>query len=388
MRRFSQRVESLPPYLFAEIERKVAARRAAGVDIISLGIGDPDTPTPAHIVEALAEAARDPGTHQYPSNQGSRLFRDAVTGYYRRRFGVSLDPESEVMAVLGAKEAIAHIGLCLLDQFDVCLAPDPGYPVYVAGPLLADGHAVRLPLVPELGFQPDLEAIEPAALAKAKMIFASYPNNPTGAVIEDDFFARLVAFARAHDLVVVHDNAYADITYDGYVAPSFLETPGAKEVGVEVFSLSKTYNMTGWRSGAIVGNARLIEAFWRLKTNMDSGMFEAVQRASAAALSGPQDGVAALRATYQRRRDRLVDALRAIGLPATPPKGTIYLWVAVPEGHTSASFTEQILEQADVIVSPGAAYGPSGEGYIRFSLTVPDERLEEAVRRIEERVQL
>jgi LL-diaminopimelate aminotransferase len=388
VRRFSQRVESLPPYLFAEIERKVAARRAAGADVISLGIGDPDTPTPAHIVAALAEAARDPATHQYPSNLGARVFRDAVADYYARRFGVELDPETEVMAVLGAKEAIAHVCLCLLDQFDVCLAPDPGYPVYIAGPLLADGHAVGLPLLPELGFQPDLEAVEPAALAKAKMIFVSYPNNPTGAVVEDDFFARLIAFAREHDLVVVHDNAYADITYDGYVAPSFLATPGAKEVGVEILSLSKTYNMTGWRSGVMVGNPRLIEAFWRLKTNMDSGMFEAVQRASTAALSGPQDGVAILRATYQRRRDLLVEALRAIGLRATAPKGTIYLWVPVPEGQTSAGFTEQILEQADVIVSPGAAYGPSGEGYIRLSLTVPDERLEEAVRRIEERVQL
>ena len=388
VKRFSQRVESLPPYLFAEIERKVAGKRAAGIDIISLGIGDPDTPTPPHIIDALVDAARDPATHRYPTNLGAKVFRDAVAGYYGRRFGVELDPETEVMAVLGAKEAIAHIGLCLLDQFDVCLASDPGYPVYTTGPLLADGHAVRLPLLPELGFQPDLNAIEPAALAKAKMIFVSYPNNPTGAVIEDDFFARLVEFARTNDLVVVHDNAYADITYDGYVAPSFLETPGAKDVGVEICSLSKSYNMTGWRSGAIVGNREVIETFWRLKTNMDSGMFEAVQRASAAALNGPQDSVAQLRRLYARRRDLLVEALRAIGLRATPPKGAIYLWVPVPDEHTSASFTELVLEQADVIVSPGAAYGPSGEGYIRLSLTVPDERLAEAVRRIAERVRL
>jgi len=384
--RFSQRVQSLPPYLFAEIERKVAAKRAAGIDIISLGIGDPDSPTPPHIVEALAAAARDPATHQYPSNAGSREFREAVARYYARRFGVTLDPETEVMAVLGAKEAIAHIGLCLLDQFDVCLAADPGYPVYTTGPMLADGHAVRLPLLPERGFQPNLDDLDPSVLAKAKMIFVSYPNNPTGAVIEDDFFARLVEFARQHDLVVVHDNAYAEITFDGYVAPSFLATPGAKDVGVEVFSLSKSYNMTGWRSGAIVGNAAVIEAFWRLKTNVDSGMFAAVQRASIAALEGPQDGLVALRQLYAQRRDLLVAALRDIGLQATPPKGTIYLWVPVPAGHTSASFTELVLEQADVIISPGAAYGPSGEGFVRFSLTVPDERLREAVRRIEERV--
>jgi len=383
--RFSQRVQSLPPYLFAEIERKVAARRAAGADIISLGIGDPDTPTPAHIVSALAEAAHDPACHQYPSNRGTLEFRTAVVDFYERRFGVGLDADTEVMPLLGAKEGLAHICLALLDQFDVCLAADPGYPVYTTGPLLADGHAVHMPLLAERGFQPDLEAIEPSVLAKAKMLFVGYPNNPTGAVIEDDFFARLVDFAKAHDLVVVHDNAYADITFDGYVAPSFLETPGAKDVGVEFFSLSKSYNMTGWRAGAIVGNREMVDAFWRLKTNMDSGMFGAVQHASAVALNGPQDCVADMRRLYQGRRDRLVKALRAIGLQAQPPKGSIYLWVPVPAGHTSASFAELMLTQADVIVSPGAAYGPTGEGYVRLCLTVPDDRLDEAVQRIQDR---
>ena len=386
--RLSQRVQSLPPYLFAEIERKVAARRAAGVDIISLGIGDPDLPTPAHVIAALHEGAEDPATHQYPTNRGETGFREAVARYYGARYGVELDVDTEIVPLLGAKEGVAHICLALLDQWDVCLAADPGYPVYTTGPLLADGTAVHLPLVPGLGFQPDLEAIEPSVLAKAKMIFVCYPNNPTGAVIEDDFFARLVAFARENDLLVVHDNAYGDITYDGYAAPSFLATPGAKEVGVELYSLSKSYNMTGWRAGAIVGNARAVDAYWRLKTNLDSGMFGAVQRAAAAALDGPQDCVREMCAVYTRRRDLLVEALRAIGLDARPPKGTIYLWVRVPEGHTSASFTEQVLSQADVIVSPGTAYGPSGEGYVRFSLTVPDERLEEAVHRIAERVRL
>lgn len=386
--RLSQRVQSLPPYLFAEIERKVAARRAAGVDIISLGIGDPDLPTPAHVVAALVEGARDPVTHQYPSNRGELAFRQAVAGYYRRRFGVDLDVETEVVPLLGAKEGVAHICATLLDPGDVCLAADPGYPVYTTGPLLADATAVHLPLAPELGFQPDLGAIPEETLSRARMMFVCYPNNPTGAVIEDDFFTRLVAFARAHDLVVVHDNAYGDITFDGYVAPSFLQTPGAKEVGVELFSLSKSYNMTGWRAGAIVGNPEVVDAYWRLKTNVDSGMFAAVQRAAAAALDGPQDCVREMCATYARRRDLLVEALRGIGLAATPPKGTIYLWVPVPQGHTSASFTEQVLNQADVIVSPGAAYGPSGEGYVRFSLTVPDARLEEAVARIAERVRL
>ena len=386
--RFSQRVQSLPPYLFAAIERKIAERRATGVDVISLGIGDPDLPTPEHIVRALAEGAADPATHQYPSNQGEPAFREAVAGYYATRFGVAVDPATQVIPLLGAKEGIAHIGLAVLDQFDVALATDPGYPVYTTGPLLADGTTVLLPLEPELGFQPDLEAIEPSVLAKAKMIFVCYPNNPTGAVIEDDFFGHLVAFAREHDLLVVHDNAYVDITYDGYVAPSFLETPGAMDVGVEMFSLSKSYNMTGWRSGAVVGNTEAVDAFWRLKTNMDSGMFAAVQRASVAALTGPQDCVREMCDIYARRRDLLVDALRDVGMQVEPPKGTIYLWVPVPDGYTSGSFTEQVLEQADVIVTPGAAYGPSGEGYVRLSLTVPDDRLQEAVRRIEERVRL
>ena len=384
--RFSERVQDLPPYLFAGIERRIAERRAAGIDVISLGIGDPDLPTPAHIIAALTTAAQDPATHQYPSNLGELGFREAVAGYYNRRFGVELDVATEVMPLLGAKEGIAHICMALLDPGDVALAGDPGYPVYSTGPLLAGGIPVALPLVPELGFQPDLEAIAPDVLARARMIYVSYPNNPTGAVIEDDFFARLVALASANDIIVVHDNAYGDITYDGYVAPSFLETPGAKDVGVEMFSLSKSYNMTGWRAGAVVGNRDVVDAYWRLKTNLDSGMFVAVQRAASAALTSSQECVREMCRTYQRRRDVLVEALTGLGMTVTAPKGTIYLWVVVPDGHTSASFTELMLDQADVVVTPGAAYGASGEGYVRLSLTVPDARLREAVRRIEERV--
>ncbi|HQF51560.1 MAG TPA: LL-diaminopimelate aminotransferase [Thermoleophilia bacterium] len=386
--RIAERVRTLPPYLFAAIEQQIAERRAAGIDVISLGIGDPDLPTPDHIVEALAEGARDPATHQYPSNQGEPRFREAVADFYATRFGVTLDPSEQIVPLLGAKEGIAHICQVLLDPGDVALAADPGYPVYVNGPLLADGIARHLPLVPALGFQPDLEAIPAETLERAKMLFVSYPNNPTGAVIEDDFFARLVAFAREHDVVVVHDNAYADITFDGYVAPSFLATPGASEVGVEVFSLSKSYNMTGWRAGAVVGDREVVDAYWRLKTNVDSGMFGAVQRAAVAALTGSQECVREMCRVYRRRRDLLVTALRAVGMRVDPPKGTIYLWVPVPDGYTSASFTQQVLEQADVVVTPGAAYGPSGEGYVRLSLTVPDDRLGEAVRRIEERVRL
>ena len=376
------RMGLLPPYLFAAIEQKIADKRAAGVDIISLGIGDPDTPTPPLIVERMRSAVLEPGTHQYPSNRGRQSFRDAIAGFYGRRFGVDLDPATEIIPALGAKEAIANLNLALLDPGDVALASDPGYPVYTNGPLLVGAEPVAMPLVPELGFQPDLAAIPADVLSRARIMYINYPNNPTGAVIEDDFFARVVAFARKNDLIVIHDNAYSEISYDGYVAPSFLATPGAKDVGIEVFSLSKTYNMTGWRSGAVVGNPDVVAAYWQLKTNVDSGMFEAVQEASVAALESDQESVREMCTIYRRRRDILVDALNAIGLGVTPPKGAIYVWARVPEGETSASFTEKVLEDAAVVISPGSAFGPSGEGFVRMSLTTPDDRLVEAAERI------
>ena len=378
----AERLRRLPPYLFAVLEQKIAAKRAAGVDVISLGIGDPDTPTPGHIVSAMREQVARHDTHQYPSNRGRASFRGAVAEFYAERFGVSLDPEREVMPALGAKEAIANVNLAFLDPGDVALASDPGYPVYTTGPLLAGAEPVPLPLVPELGFQPDLEAIPDDVAARARLLFLNYPNNPTGAVVEDDLFARAVDFARRHDVVIVHDNAYSEITYDGYRAPSFLATPGAKDVGIEVFSLSKTYNMTGWRSGAVVGNADLVGAYWQLKTNLDSGMFEALQEASVVALRSDQESVAEVCAIYHRRRDVLVSALRAIGIDVRPPKGAIYVWAPVPAGESSASFAERVLEEAAVVISPGSAYGPSGEGFVRMSLTVPDDRLNEAAERI------
>jgi LL-diaminopimelate aminotransferase len=350
--------------------------------VISLGIGDPDTPTPPLVVEAMQEQVARPDTHQYPSNRGRASFRDAVARFYGRRFGVELDPESEVIPALGAKEAVANINLALLDPGDVALASDPGYPVYTTGPLLAGAEPVPLPLVPELGFLPDLDAVPAAVARRARLMFLNYPNNPTGGVVDDGFFARAVEFARANDVVVVHDNAYSEITYDGYRAPSFLETPGAMDVGIEILSLSKTYNMTGWRAGAVVGNRDLVGAYWQLKTNVDSGMFEALQEAAAAALASDQSSVAEMCAIYQRRRDVLVAALVAIGLDVDPPRGAIYVWARVPEGETSASFTERVLEDAAVVISPGAAYGPSGEGFVRMSLTVPDDRLNEAAERI------
>ena len=376
------RLGLLPPYLFAEIERKIAAKRAEGVDVISLGIGDPDTPTPPSIVRRMQDAVADPGTHQYPSNRGRQSFREAVAGFYGRRFGVELDPDTEIIPALGAKEAIANLNLALLDPGDVALASDPGYPVYTMGPLLVGAEPVPMPLVPGLGFQPDFDAIPADVLRRTKIMYLNYPNNPTGAVVEDDLFERAIALARTHDFVIVHDNAYSEITYDGYVAPSFLATPGASDVGIEVFSLSKTYNMTGWRSGAVVGNPDIVSAYWQLKTNIDSGMFEAVQEASAAALDSDQESVRDMCEIYRRRRDVLVDALRAIGLELTPPKGAIYVWARVPDGETSASFTEKVLEEAAVVISPGAAYGPSGEGFVRMSLTTPDDRLVEAAERI------
>jgi LL-diaminopimelate aminotransferase len=379
----SQRLSRIPPYLFAELEHKIADRRAQGIDVISLGIGDPDTPTPSVVVDALARAGADPGTHQYPSNRGRAEFREGVSAFYERRFGVTLDPATEVVPALGAKECIFNLNLAFLDPGDLALAADPGYPVYTAGPLLAGAEPFLMPLVPERGFAPELSAIPADARKRARLLYLNYPNNPTGAVVPDGLFAEVVEFARAHDVLMVHDASYTETTFDGYVAPSFLATPGAKEVGVEVFSLSKGYNMTGWRTAAIVGNAEALESYWRLKTNIDSGMFEAVQLAAVAAL-GPDGDEAAreMSAVYERRRDLVCDALAEIGVTVTPPRGTIYVWAPVPEGHTSASYCEMVLEESAVVVSPGGAYGPNGEGFFRISLTIDDDRLREAVERL------
>ena len=385
--KFARRLGAVPPYLFAELERKIAKRHREGVEVISLGIGDPDLPTPEPVVEALAAAARDPSTHQYPTNHGSDEFRAAAAAFYRDRFGVELDPGSEIVPALGGKEAVGHVCLALLDPGDVCLSPDPGYPPYTSGPVFSGADVHYLPLEEANGFLPDLDAVPEEVAARANLLFLNYPNNPTGAVVEAGYFDHAVEFAREHDLVVVHDNAYSEICFDGYRAPSFLETPGAKELGIEIFSLSKGWNMTGWRSGIVVGNAEVVERYRQLKTNLDSGMFEAVQRATVAALTEARDFPWEMSEVYRRRRDLVVVALEAIGLPVEPPRATPYFWVRVPEGHTSASFTELVLEQAGVIVSPGPAYGPSGEGYFRLSLTVPDAELEEAVRRIETSLQ-
>jgi LL-diaminopimelate aminotransferase len=380
----SKRLDRIPPYMFAELSRKIEAKRAAGVDVISLGIGDPDRPTPALIVEAMQEAVSEPETHQYPSNRGRQDFREAVSDFYMRRFDVELDPATEIMPAIGAKECIFNLNLAFLDPGDAALSADPGYPVYTGGPLLAGAEPVLMALRTEHGFTPDLLAVSEADRERAKLMFFNYPNNPTGAVVRPGFFEDVVDFCRASDILAVHDNAYSETTYDGYRAPSFLATAGAKEVGVEVFSWSKGYNMTGWRCAAIVGNADAIAHYWRLKTNIDSGLFDAVQLAGIVALSPDADGdVKEMNALYTRRRDLVVDALRAIGVDVKPPKATIYIWAPVPAGFaTAAAYCEHVLEQAGVAISPGGAYGPNGEGFFRISLTTPDDRLLEAVERL------
>jgi LL-diaminopimelate aminotransferase len=380
----SSRLEKIPPYAFAQLERKIAEKRAAGVDVISLGIGDPDRPTPPLIVEAMQEAVTEPATHQYPSNRGRADFRAAVRDFYERRFDVVLDPDSEIIPAIGGKEAIFNLNLAFLDPGDYALAADPGYPVYTGGPWLAGAEPVLMALDPEHGFVPDLAAIDEDVARRAKLMYLNYPNNPTGAVVPDGFFERVVEFARAYDILVVHDMAYSEIVFDGYKAPSFLATPGAKEIGIEVYSLSKGFNMTGWRCGAVVGNAEALEIYWRLKTNIDSGLFEAVQLAAIAALSPDTDTeLASMIELYKRRRDLVCDALQEIGVQVRRPHATIYIWAPVPAGFAdSAAYAEHVLEQAGVVISPGAIYGPAGEGWFRISLTTPDERLLEAVQRL------
>jgi LL-diaminopimelate aminotransferase len=384
--RSSERVSQIQPYSYATISRAAAHKRAAGIDVIDLAVGDPDTPTFAPIVTAGQRALEDPRCQGYPSHRGRIEFREALTRFYDRRFGVALDAAREVMPAIGAKECIFNLNLAFLDPGDVALAADPGYPVYSSGPRLAGCTAVAMPLVPELGFAPDLDAIDAQTRRRARLLFVNYPHNPTGAVAPDGLFERLVAFGVDNEVLIVHDNAYSEITYDGYVAPSFLGTPGAMDVGVEVFSLSKCCNMSGWRCAAILGNAEAIEAYWRLKTNVDSGVFDAIQIAGAQALAPELDCTRAdMAAAYGRRRDLVCRALAAVGVHVVPPQGTIYVWAAIPSGFaTSADFCEHVLEQAAVVLSPGAAYGAAGEGFFRISLTSPDDRLAEAVSRLDE----
>lgn len=373
--KMSQRIENLPPYLFVEISRKIAQKKAKGEEVVSFGIGDPDIPTPPHIIDRLCQAARDPVNHRYPETEGLIELRRAIAGWYQSRFGVSLDANTEVLPLIGAKEGIAHIALCFIDPGDIALVPDPAYPVYAIGTSLAGGKPYYLPLTEENDFLPDLNAIPAHVLKKAKLLWLNYPNNPTGAVAELDFFKRAVAFARQHDLAICHDGPYSEVAYDGYQAVSFMQAAGAKDVGIEFHSFSKSYNMTGWRIGMAVGNAKMVNALMRVKSNLDSGIPQAIQYAAIAALTGSQDCIQQHNSIYQKRRDLVVAALNSIGIEAKPPKASLYVWAKVPQGYTSVEFATDLLEKVGVVVTPGVGYGQNGEGYVRLSLTIPDAAL-------------
>jgi LL-diaminopimelate aminotransferase len=373
---------NLPPYLFAEIDRKRAIKEAEGVDVISLGIGDPDMPTPQRIVDAMAKAITVPKNHQYPAYAGSKAYRTACAEWMRRRFSVELDPDTEVLALIGSKEGIAHLFPAFIDVGDYTLAPGVGYPVYTTGGVLIGGETYYMPMNEENDWLADFESTPADVLAKAKMMFLSYPNNPSAVAAPVEYFDRAIAFAKEHDLLLVHDNAYSEIGFDGYLPTSILERPGARDVAIELFSCSKAYNMTGWRVAFACGNAQAIKALGTVKSNVDSGVFTAVQDAAIEAMLGPQDDVAQMRETYQRRRDIVLDTLESIGLKARASQGTIYVWARIPEGYTSAEYANLVLDKAGVIVPPGSAYGPDGEGYIRISLATPDDRLAEALKRI------
>ena len=380
--RMSKRMESLPPYLFVEINRKIAEKRARGEEVFSFAIGDPDMPTPDNVIERLCQAAREPENHRYPETAGLPELRQAIADWYRRRFSVSLDAETEVLPLIGSKEGIAHIALCFIDTGDVALVPDPGYPVYALGTILAGGKPHYLPLLRKNKFLPDLDAIPEEVLKKAKLLWLNYPNNPTGAVASPDFFRRVVQFARQHQLAVCHDGPYSEVSYDEYQPTSFMQDDGAREVGVEFNSLSKSYNMTGWRIGMAVGNAETIDALKRVKSNLDSGIPQAIQYAAIEALTGPQDIIKEHNAVYQRRRDLIVDLLGDIGLETKLPKAGLYIWAKVPDGYTSLEFANDLLDKVGVAVTPGMGYGSSGEGYVRLSLTVPDALLVKALSRL------
>lgn len=379
----SKRIEKLPVYLFAQIDRAKREAIAKGVDIIDFGVGDPDLPTPDHIIEALSKAAQDPKNHRYPTYEGMLKFRQTVASWYRKRFKVELDPEREVLTLIGAKEGIGHIPLAFINEGDIALIPDPGYPVYQAGVTLAGGVPHTMPLLRGNDFLPDLGAIDRKIAKKAKLIFLNYPNNPTSAVADKDFFKRVVAFAKENEIIVCHDATYSELGYDDYKPPSSLEIPEAKEVGIEFHSLSKTYNMTGWRIGFACGNSDILAGLGSIKTNIDSGVFQAIQYAGIEALTGPQDCIAENVVTYKKRRDILVNGLNRLGWDIPLPKVAFYVWISVPQGYTSAKICEILLKECGIVMTPGNGFGKSGEGYIRAALTVDKSRIEEAVRRIE-----
>jgi LL-diaminopimelate aminotransferase len=379
----AQRLTEIGAYLFADLDRKQAELTAKGVDVISLSVGDPDLPTPSHIVDAMMEGASDSRTHRYPPYGGTVDFRQAVAGWFQGRFGIRLDPATEVLALIGSKEGLAHLPWATLDPGDIALVPDPGYPVYRSSTILADGVPYAFPLTRERAFLPDLDAIPPEVLDRARLLFLNYPNNPTAAIAPVEFLAKAVEFARRWNLLLVHDNAYSEIGYDGYRAPSILEVDGAKDAAIEFHSLSKPYCMTGWRVGFAVGNREAISALATIKTNIDSGVFRAIQQAGVAALTGPREPMLERVRVFQGRRDRVLQTLRRIGWDVPEVKATLYVWLPVPDRSSSAEFATTVLEATGVLITPGSGYGKHGEGFVRLSLTLADDRLDEALRRLE-----
>ncbi|RMH06771.1 MAG: LL-diaminopimelate aminotransferase [Nitrospirae bacterium] len=379
---YAERIRTLPPYLFAAIDELKQQAIAKGMDIINLGVGDPDLPTPSLIIDRLAQAARDPQNHQYPSYDGLLSFRTAVARWYHRRFGVEVDPATEVLTLIGSKEGIGHIPLAFVDPGDIVLVPSPGYPVYPVGASFAGGIPIPMPLLKQNGFLPDLQAIPRDVADRAKLMFLNSPNNPTAAVASKEFFHQVVEFAQAHQVIVCHDAAYSEIYYDQKQPPSFLEVPGAREVGIEFHSLSKTFNMTGWRIGFAVGRREIIAGLGKVKSNIDSGVFQAIQEAGIAALDAHEQLTEGIRHVYQERRDVLVPGLKDLGLEVNPPDAAFYVWIHVPPGYTSTSFAAHLLEQAGIVATPGNGFGEAGEGYIRMTLTTSTERLAEAVERL------
>ncbi|MFC2007132.1 LL-diaminopimelate aminotransferase [Chloroflexota bacterium] len=380
--RLAKRVESLPPYLFVEINKKIADKKAKGEEVISFAIGDPDIPTPPNIIETVCQAANDPVNHRYPESSGLPELRQAIAGWYEKRFGVSLDADTEVLPLLGSKEGIGHIAFCYIDDGDYALVPDPGYPVYSVSVMLAGGNPYYMPLKEQNDFLPDLNAIPDDILRKAKLLWINYPNNPTSAVASLEFFNEVVKFGKRHDIGICHDGPYSEVAFDGYQPVSFMQADGAREVGVEFHSLSKSYNMTGWRIGMVVGNPAMVEALGTLKSNLDSGIAQAIQYAAIEALTGPQDCIQEHNAVYQKRRDLIVETLNHIGLEAKSPKASLYVWAKVPEGYNSIDLTTDLLEQVGVAVTPGIGYGRNGEGYVRLSMTIPDALLVKGLSRL------
>jgi len=382
MSELSKKIKSLPPYLFLEIDKAKRIARAEGRDIIDLGVGDPDQSTPKHIIEALCQASRDPSTHHYALDQGMPALRRSIEGWYKRRFNVNLDPESEILPLIGSKEGIAHFPLAFLNTGDYSLVPDPCYPPYKGGTILAGGKPYLMGLLESNSFLPDLKKIPLSIRNKAKLIYINYPNNPTGATAEKDFYREVVKFARKNKIIVVSDLAYSEMAYDGYRPSSFLEVEGARDIAIEFHSLSKTYNMTGWRIGWACGNADLVAALAKVKSNIDSGIFSAIQLAGIAALEGPQEYLSQMCNLYRERRDVLINGLKSLGWQAQAPKATFYVWVKIPGKTGSIKFSGLLLDKTDIIVTPGIGFGKYGEGYIRMALTIPKERIKEAIERL------